>query len=39
METILERLEFRACAHRIRQATYGRLRETILVSPQCALNN
>jgi hypothetical protein len=33
METVLDDLESRACAHQISQATYRRLREMILGSP------
>ena len=39
METVLEDLEYRACAHQISQATYGKLREMILRSPHFARNN
>ena len=39
METVLEDLESRACAHQISQATYGKLRELILRSPHFAPNN
>jgi hypothetical protein len=39
METVLEDLESRACAHQISQATYRRLREMILRSPHFARNN
>jgi hypothetical protein len=39
METVLEDLECRACAHQISQVTYGRLREMLLRSPHFARNN
>jgi hypothetical protein len=39
METVLEDLEYRACAHQISQATHGKLREMILRSPHFARNN
>jgi hypothetical protein len=39
METVLDDLESRACAHQISQATYQLLREMILRSPHFARNN
>ena len=39
METVLEDLESRACAHQISPATYRMLREMILRSPHFARNN
>jgi hypothetical protein len=39
METVLDDLESRACAHQISQATYQMLREMILHSPHFPGNN
>jgi hypothetical protein len=39
METVLDDLESRACAHQISQATYRMLREMILRSPHFPANN
>jgi hypothetical protein len=39
METVLEDLESRACAHQISQATYRMPREMILCPPHFARNN
>jgi len=39
METALDDLESRACAHQISQTTYRRLRKMIERLPQSARNN
>jgi hypothetical protein len=39
METVLDVVESRACAHQVSQATYRMLREMILRSPHFPGNN
>jgi hypothetical protein len=39
METVLDNLASRVCAHQISQVTHRRLREMILRSPHYARNN